>query len=84
MRKLSLKLPETLYKQLEALARAEGVPIDQFINTAIAEKLLALTTQNRFEAPEGYQLPRSLGLAEDAGVSAVDSEGWLQGRWSEG
>ncbi len=80
MRKLSLKLPEPLYQQLEALADEENVPIDQFINTAIAEKLSVLTTQTYFEAPGGYQLPHSLGLADDAGVSAADSEDWLQSR----
>ena len=41
------------------------------------------------EALEGYiqsrprALPRSLGLADDAGVSAADSEDWIHSRWNE-
>jgi len=37
-------LPESLHKQLEELARREGVSINQFISTAVAEKLTALMT----------------------------------------
>lgn len=45
MSALSLRLPESLHKQLKALAKAEGVSINQFITTAVAEKLAALTTE---------------------------------------
>jgi hypothetical protein len=50
MSNLSLRLPESLHKQVKALAKQEGVSINQFITTALAEKLSALMTQNYLEA----------------------------------
>jgi hypothetical protein len=44
MSTLGLRLPESLHKQLKAVADREGVSINQFIATAVAEKLSALTT----------------------------------------
>ena len=45
MSKLSLRLPESLHKQVKALAKEEGVSVNQFVTTALAEKLSALLTQ---------------------------------------
>jgi hypothetical protein len=39
---LSLQLPESLHQQLKSVAEREGVSIDQFIATAVADKLSAL------------------------------------------
>ena len=44
MSTLSLRLPESLHKQLKELAKRDGVSINQFVTTAIAEKLSALMT----------------------------------------
>jgi hypothetical protein len=44
MSTLSLRLPESLHKQLKTVAEREGVSINQFITTAVAEKLSALMT----------------------------------------
>ena len=44
MSSLSLGLPNSLHKQLRELAQREGVSINQFIATALAEKLSALLT----------------------------------------
>ncbi len=44
MSTLSLRLPESLHKQLKELARREGISINQFVSTAVAEKLTALMT----------------------------------------
>jgi hypothetical protein len=44
MSTLSLRLPESLHKPLKAVAEREGVSINQFITTAVAEKLSALMT----------------------------------------
>ena len=41
---LSLRLPESLHKQLKVVAEREGVSINQFIATTVAEKLSALMT----------------------------------------
>jgi post-segregation antitoxin (ccd killing protein) len=45
MSTLSLRLPESLHRQLAELAKSEGISINQLIATAAAEKLAALTTE---------------------------------------
>jgi hypothetical protein len=42
---LSLRLSDSLHRQLAELAKAEGISINQLIATAAAEKLAALTTE---------------------------------------
>ncbi|MFQ5743882.1 MAG: YlcI/YnfO family protein [Acidobacteriota bacterium] len=49
MSTLSLRLPDSLHKQLRELARKEGVSINQLISTAVAEKLSALMTLDYLE-----------------------------------
>ena len=44
MSTLSLRLPNSLHKQLRELAQSEGVSINQLINSAVAEKMAALMT----------------------------------------
>jgi post-segregation antitoxin (ccd killing protein) len=46
---LSLRLPESLHKQLRELARQEGVSINQLAVTALAEKTSALMTGEYLE-----------------------------------
>jgi len=45
MSTLSLRLPESLHKQVRELASREGISINQFIATAVAEKMSALLTE---------------------------------------
>lgn len=45
MSTLSLRLPDSLHRQLTALAKSEGISVNQLIATAAAEKLAALTTE---------------------------------------
>ena len=42
MSSLSLRLPESLHRQIRALAKREGVSINQFLATAASEKVAAL------------------------------------------
>ena len=49
MSTLSLRLPESLHKQLKDLAEREGVSINQLITTAVAEKMSALMTAEYLE-----------------------------------
>jgi hypothetical protein len=42
---LSLRLPESLHRQLVQLAKAEGVSLNQLLSSAAAEKLAALMTE---------------------------------------
>jgi predicted HicB family RNase H-like nuclease len=41
-----VQIPDSLHKSLFDLANRDGISIDQFISTAIAEKLSALMTEN--------------------------------------
>ena len=45
MSTLSLRLPDSLHKQVKALAKKDGVSINQFVSSAVAEKMTALLTE---------------------------------------
>lgn len=45
MSTLSLRLPESLHKRLAEVAESEGISINQLINSAVAEKMSALLTE---------------------------------------
>ena len=45
MTTLSLRLPESLHAKLAEFAEREGVSINQLINSAVAEKMAALMTE---------------------------------------
>jgi uncharacterized protein (DUF1778 family) len=42
MSSLSLRLPDSLHRQLKQAAEADGISVNQFISLAVAEKLSAL------------------------------------------
>jgi hypothetical protein len=76
MSTLSLRLPESLHKQLKDAAEREGVSIDQLITTAVAEKLSALMTVDYLEerAARGHRaaFDRVLGKAPDVPADEPD------------
>jgi hypothetical protein len=43
---VQVQIPDSLHKSLSDLAGRDGISIDQFISTAIAEKLSALMTES--------------------------------------
>lgn len=45
MSTLSLRLPESIHRKLAEVAEREGISINQMINSAVAEKLAALMTE---------------------------------------
>lgn len=49
MSTLSLRLPESLHRKLAELAKREGVSMNQLINSAAAEKVAALLTEEYLE-----------------------------------
>jgi hypothetical protein len=49
MSDISVRLPNSLYKSLQTLAQQDGISVDQFITTAVAEKISALTTETYLE-----------------------------------
>ena len=49
MSTLSVRLPNSLHKQLKELAKEEGVSMNQLISAAVGEKLAALMTLEYLE-----------------------------------
>ena len=49
MSTLTLNLPDSLHRKVRELAQEDGVSINQFISTAVAEKLSALLTVEYLE-----------------------------------
>jgi predicted transcriptional regulator len=47
---LSLRLPQSLHRQLGELAEREGISINQLISSAVAEKMSALMTEDYLNA----------------------------------
>jgi len=45
MTALSLRLPTSLHRKLAEVAKSEGISINQLINSAVAEKMSALLTE---------------------------------------
>jgi len=73
MSTLSLRLPESLHRRVKELALQEGISINQFIATAVAEKMAALMTEDYLQerARRGSRAKYEAALAQ---VPAVDPE----------
>jgi hypothetical protein len=74
MSTLSLRLPESVHRQLAALAKREGVSINQLINSAVAEKIAALMTAEYLEerARRGSKSKFDAVLAKVADIEPDD------------
>ena len=74
MSTLSLHLPESLQKQVRELADSEGISINQFVTTAVAEKMSALLTEEdpwaRAERGSREKFERVLGEVNDRAPDA--------------
>ncbi len=70
MSTLSLRLPRSLHRQLRELARKEGVSMNQFISSAVAEKIAALLTldylKQRGDRGDREAFQRALSKVPDA------------------
>ncbi|MDH3605136.1 MAG: toxin-antitoxin system HicB family antitoxin [Candidatus Tectomicrobia bacterium] len=66
MSKLSIHLPDSLHKNLQELVKQEGISINQFIATAVAEKMAALMTETYLEerAKRGSRIKYEAALAQ--------------------
>ena len=77
MSTISLRLSESLHRGLREVARQEGVSINQLINSAVAEKLSALQTEEYLaeRASRGSRRAfyRALSRVKDAQPSAEDA-----------
>lgn len=49
MSTLSLRIPESLHKKVKELSRKDNISINQFITSALAEKISALLTEEYLE-----------------------------------
>ena len=47
---LSLRLPESIHRHIREIAKQEGVSINQFISSAVSEKVSALLTEEYINA----------------------------------
>ena len=45
MSTLSLRIPDSLHQEVKSLVKKEGISINQFISSAVAEKMSALLTE---------------------------------------
>lgn len=79
MSALSVRLPDSLHRQLKQLARQEGVSVNQLIQVAVAEKLSALMTEDylrqRAERGDRGRFEAALALVPDAPPEAADLRG---------
>ncbi len=46
MSALSLRLPDSIHRHIKEIAQKEGVSINQFISSAVSEKISALLTED--------------------------------------
>jgi hypothetical protein len=53
MSALSLRLPESIHRHIREIAKKEGVSINQFISSAVSEKISALMTEDYLENRAG-------------------------------
>lgn len=65
MSTLSLRLPDSLHEQVKALAKKDGISINQFAASAIAEKMAAFLT-------EEYLNKRAAAGDQQAFLNAMD------------
>jgi uncharacterized protein (DUF1778 family) len=49
MSALSLRLPDSIHRHIKAIAQKEGVSINQFISSAVSEKISAIMTEEYLE-----------------------------------
>ena len=49
MSTLSLRLPESIYERVKEFAKKDGISINQFIASAVSEKISAFATKDYLE-----------------------------------
>lgn len=66
MTTMSIRLPESLHKGIKDVAQEEGISINQFVITAVAEKMSALLTEQYLDerAARGSRERYEAALAE--------------------
>lgn len=74
MSTMSLRLPDSLHRKLAELAKREGISINQLVNSAVAEKMAALMTEEYLEerAKRGSRKHFAKALAKVADIEPED------------
>lgn len=76
MTALTIRLPDSLHKEIKRLAQAEGVSINQFLTLAAAEKISALRTMDylRAEASKGSRADFEAFLAAVPDIEPMEDD----------
>ena len=56
MSTLNVNIPESLHRRAQSLAHNDGVPLDQFIATALAEKVAVLDADSYIRARQSREV----------------------------
>lgn len=76
MSALSLRLPDSIHRHIREIAKRDGVSINQFISTAVSEKIAALMTEeylsHRAKRAENDALKKILDAVPDREPLAGD------------
>jgi hypothetical protein len=48
MNELKIKIPDSIFKKLKQISKEDGISTNQFVNSAIAEKISVLITEEYF------------------------------------
>jgi uncharacterized protein (DUF1778 family) len=60
MSALSLRLPDSIHRYIKEVAKKEGVSINQFISSAVAEKISAIMTDDYLKDRAGRARKKDL------------------------
>lgn len=72
MSTLSVRLPESLHKGVREASEREGISMNQFIATAVAEKLAALMTEEYLGAARASREKYDAALAQVPDVEPAE------------
>lgn len=76
METLSIRLPESIHRHIHEITRLEGVSIEQFISSAVTEKISAILTEEyiktRANRADFEKVERILANVPDRETTAED------------
>ncbi len=65
MSALGLRLPDSIHRHIKEVAKKEGVSINQFISSAVAEKISAIMTDDYLKDRAGRARKKDLKMILD-------------------
>lgn len=80
MTTMSLRLPDSIHRQLKALAKKDGVSMNHMVTIAVAEKTAALLTLEYLEqrAVRGDRRKFDTALQAVADVEPEEKDRWVR------